>query len=129
MVVPARDGVHQARRVEAAHHVRQPLLRVRRAAELAPALVVNDPDHERGVALVLLDEHLELALELGLLRRVGRAVAVGRQRGHVLDDEEAHFVAGAVEQVRLDLDLGAASARSSDRHRERERCVCVRERE
>ncbi|KAK8924376.1 hypothetical protein VCV18_004796 [Metarhizium anisopliae] len=108
VVVPARDGVHQARRVEAAHHVRQPLLRVRRAAELAPALVVNDPDHERGVALVLLDKHLELALELGLLRRVGRAVAVGRQRGHVLDDEEAHL--GAKEEDELAVEQGPLHA-------------------
>ena len=50
-------------------------------------------------------ENLELALELGLLRSVGKRVIVGGHAGHILEHHEAELIARLVEQVGLDFDL------------------------
>lgn len=67
------------------------------------------PGDNAGVALVLLNHKLQLALKLGLLLSVGQTRRVGSQARHVLDDEQADLVAGAVEQIRLNLDLRIVS--------------------
>lgn len=66
------------------------------------------PSYDGWVALVLVNEDFELALELGLLCRVG--LGVGWQAGHVLEQHDAHFVTGTVEQIGLYLDLVRALA-------------------
>lgn len=57
---------------------------------------------------MLVDEDLELALELSLLIRVG--LGIGRQAGHILEQHDAHFVAGTIEKIGLYLDLRKVSA-------------------
>lgn len=108
VVVPARDRVDQPRRIVAAHEVGEEEIRADVAhavvalPRLAPPFVVDDPRHDAGVALVLLDHVDELAVELVLDRdlverrrgdgalRPGAEPDLGRrERGHVLDEEQA----------------------------------------
>lgn len=103
VVVPARVGVDKPRGVELPDTVDEAEFRVAPVIELAPALVVDDPHVDARVTLVLVDQELELAVELGLLCGVG--LLAQRQRGHVLDHEEAELVAGAVEERGLNLDM------------------------
>jgi hypothetical protein len=73
--------------------------------DLAPSLVVDDPDDDAGVALVLVDHDFELPLKLLLLGVGGPGIGVHAHRRHVLDDQEPESVAGFVEEVGLDLDV------------------------
>lgn len=54
---------------------------------------------------MLVDDHLKLPLELGLLLRVGLAVATSGKTGHVLDNHEAELITSLIKQIRLDFDL------------------------
>lgn len=77
-------------------------------ADLTPALVVDHPSHDTGVVLELVHHNAELALKFGLLSgigKVGRLDGCWAHGGHVLDDEEAEFVAGMVVELGLDFDL------------------------
>lgn len=58
---------------------------------------------------MLVDQDVELALKLCLLRGVGERHTRGHGR-HVLDDHEAERVGGVVEQVGLDLDLSGGTS-------------------
>jgi len=101
-VVPAGDGIDEARRVELADALCDAGLGVvTEGRELAPAFVVYHPSDDGGVAFVLVDEDFNLSLEFSLGIGVWRTA----HRGHVLDHEEAEFVAGLVEEVGLYFDL------------------------
>lgn len=54
---------------------------------------------------MLFYKNLELSLKLGLLRVVGLAIAVCRETGHILDNQQAKLVACLVKQMRLVFDL------------------------
>lgn len=83
--------------------------------DLAPALVVDDPGDDAGIAAVLADEYFKLALEFLLLLGVWEdgfngavvecAALRGSERGHVLDQHQAELVAGLVEQGGFYFDL------------------------
>ena len=54
------------------------------------------PGNNRRIAFVLVNDHLELPLELGLLLRVRLAVATSGKTGHVLDNHEAELITSLV---------------------------------
>lgn len=132
VVVPARCRVDQPAAVDGPDPLGNGVLGVRRCPDLAPAFVVNDldrrlthgrsleagqagssicspagatyPGHNGGVAQVLVDQDVELALKLCLLVGIGEWHTRGHG-GHVLNDHETERVGGIVKQVRLDFDL------------------------
>jgi len=67
MVEPATCSDHQPRWVEGVYEVGECEFRILTISDLAPAFVVDDPGDDAGVAAVLADEQLELALEFLLL--------------------------------------------------------------
>lgn len=71
MVKPATGGDHQPRWVEGVYEVSECEFGILTVGDLAPAFVVDDPGDDAGVAAVLADEQLELALEFLLLLGVG----------------------------------------------------------
>lgn len=132
MVPPARCRVDQPRPVQGLDTLREGNLWVWWREQLAPAFVVYDlskhgqqvpswvsshglctyPGHDARVAQVLVDEDVELALKLLLLRRVRREHA-RRHAGHVLDHHETETVTGIVKEIRLDFDLRKSQPTSS----------------
>lgn len=122
--MPSTGSVNEPGRVLGPDLVCETKLGVVSAADLTPAFVVDDlitelaakhvyvleihtyPGDNAGVALVLSDENIQLALPLGLLFRSRIATwFLNEHAGHILDDEQPQSVAGMIEEIWLDLDL------------------------
>lgn len=122
VVVPARGRVDQPAAVGGPDALGDGVLGVGWCPDLAPAFVVDHleirsaaaalcdcrgttyPGHNGGVAQVLVNHDVELALKLCLLVAIGER-HTRRHGGHVLDDHHTEGVGGVVKQVWLDFDL------------------------
>jgi len=136
VVKPTTSSVNQSRWVQRLNDISKGEFWILAVDDLTPTFVVDNPGNDTGIATVLSDQELQLALEFLLLLGVGEdrfhsavieSPSLGRsQRRHVLDQHQAELVAGLVEQCGLDFDLDEWSTSWSTGWQPQTSLTCLR---